>query len=36
MEAGARRIVVVRAITEAPDPVATASRLREMLEEVPL
>jgi thiamine-phosphate pyrophosphorylase len=36
MEAGARRIVVVRAVTEAPDPVAAAARLREMLDEVPL
>jgi thiamine-phosphate pyrophosphorylase len=29
---GARRIVVVRAITEAPDPEAAARRLRERLE----
>ena len=29
--AGARRIVVVRAITEADDPVAAASRLKELL-----
>ncbi len=36
IEAGARRIVVVRALTEAPDPVAVATRLREMLEEAPL
>jgi thiamine-phosphate pyrophosphorylase len=32
MEAGARRIVVVRAITEAPDPVAAAAELRQILD----
>ena len=31
LEAGARRIVVVRAITEAADPPAAARRLRELL-----
>jgi len=31
LEAGATRIVVVRAITEAPDPVAAARRLKEHL-----
>jgi thiamine-phosphate pyrophosphorylase len=31
LEAGARRIVVVRAITEAADPVVEAARLKEML-----
>ncbi len=31
LEAGARRIVVVRAITEAADPPAAAARLKEML-----
>lgn len=36
MEAGARRIVVVRAITEASDPPAAAARLRRMLDEVSL
>jgi thiamine-phosphate pyrophosphorylase len=36
LEAGARRIVVVRAITEAKDPVAAAAELRERLDEVPL
>ena len=36
LEAGARRIVVVRAITEAPDPVTAAARLRARLDEVPL
>lgn len=33
---GARRIVVVRAITEARDPAAAAARLRETLEGMPL
>ncbi len=32
MDAGARRIVVVRAITEAPAPAAAAARLRAQLE----
>lgn len=32
MEAGATRIVVVRAITEASDPIAAAGRLREILD----
>jgi thiamine-phosphate pyrophosphorylase len=36
MEAGGRRIVVVRAITEASDPVAAAARLRALLDDVPL
>lgn len=31
VEAGARRVVVVRAITDAPDPVAAASALKERL-----
>jgi thiamine-phosphate pyrophosphorylase len=33
LAAGARRIVVVRAIAEAPDPGAAARRLRDLLEE---
>ena len=33
LDAGARRVVVVRAIAEARDPGAAAARLREMLEE---
>ena len=36
MEAGARRVVVVRAIAEAPDPVAVAARLRSLLDETPV
>jgi len=36
VEAGARRVVVVRAITEAPDPAAAAARLRAALLEVPV
>jgi thiamine-phosphate pyrophosphorylase len=32
MEAGARRVVVVRAITEAPDPVAAAAGIRAILD----
>ena len=36
MDRGARRIVVVRAITEASDPVAAAALLRSLLDEVPL
>ena len=36
LEAGARRIVVVRAITEAPDPILAAATLKGMLDEVPL
>ena len=36
VEAGARRVVVVRAITEVPDPVGAAARLRSMLDAVPL
>ena len=36
MDRRARRIVVVRAITEASDPVAAAARLRSLLDEVPL
>jgi thiamine-phosphate pyrophosphorylase len=34
MAAGARRVAVVRAIADAPDPRAAAYRLREMLETV--
>lgn len=34
LEAGARRIVVVRAITEADDPPAAAARLKQMLIDV--
>lgn len=34
LEAGARRIVVVRAITEAGDPPAAAARLKQMLLDV--
>ena len=36
MEAGARRVVVVRAITQAPDPVSATARLKELLLTVPL
>lgn len=36
IEAGARRAVVVRAITEASDPVAAAAQLSEILDEVSL
>ena len=36
LEAGARRIVVVRAITEAADPAAAAAELRAMLEAEPV
>lgn len=36
LEAGARRIVVVRVITEASDPVAVAARLYEKLRAAPL
>jgi thiamine-phosphate pyrophosphorylase len=36
IDAGARRIVVVRAITEAPDPVAAAAELSAQLDHVPL
>lgn len=36
LEAGARRVVVVRAVTEAADPIAAAARLRALLDEVPL
>jgi thiamine-phosphate pyrophosphorylase len=35
IEAGARRIVVVRAITDATDPPEAAARLRGMLDQVP-
>jgi thiamine-phosphate pyrophosphorylase len=31
LEAGARRIVVVRAITQAEDPIKAAAGLKEML-----
>jgi thiamine-phosphate pyrophosphorylase len=36
LDAGARRVVVVRAITEASDPAAAAARLRSLLDEVSL
>jgi thiamine-phosphate pyrophosphorylase len=36
MDAGARRAVVVRAITEAPDPVASTAKLRAILDDHPL
>lgn len=36
IEAGARRIVVVRAVTEAKDPVAAAAELRSLLDGVAL
>ena len=36
LDAGARRIVVVRAIAEAADPVGAAARLRALLDSVPL
>lgn len=36
MEAGARRAVVVRAVTEASDPAGAAARLKELLLTVPL
>lgn len=36
MEAGGRRVVVVRAIAEAPDPVAVAERLRSLLDATPV
>ncbi len=36
LAAGARRVVVVRAITEAPDPPAAAAELRGILDSVPL
>ena len=36
MEAGARRAVVVRAITEASDPPGAAAKIKALLEEVPL
>ncbi|MDQ4145789.1 MAG: thiamine phosphate synthase [Actinomycetota bacterium] len=36
MDAGARRIVVVRAIVEATDPVAVTARLRRLLDERPV
>ena len=36
LAAGARRIVVVRAITEAPDPAGAARTLRTLLERAPL
>jgi thiamine-phosphate pyrophosphorylase len=36
MAAGARRIVVVRAITQAADPVAAAAELRSRIDELPL
>jgi len=36
MEAGARRAVVVRAITEAADPVRAAAGIRALLDQVPL
>jgi thiamine-phosphate pyrophosphorylase len=36
LEAGARRVVVVRAITEASDPIAAAARLRALLDDARL
>ncbi|CAN5685071.1 thiamine phosphate synthase [soil metagenome] len=36
IEAGARRVVVVRAITEARDPVVAAAHLRSLLHSAPL
>jgi thiamine-phosphate pyrophosphorylase len=36
VDAGARRVVVVRAIAEAPDPADAAARLRASLDAVPL
>ncbi len=36
MEAGARRIVVVRALVEAPDPASVAAELRRLLDEQPV
>ncbi len=36
MDAGARRVVVVRAITQVDDPVAATRRLRRLLDAVPL
>jgi thiamine-phosphate pyrophosphorylase len=36
LAAGAQRIVVVRAITEAPDPAAAAASLRKLLDEATL
>ncbi len=36
LDAGARRFVVVRWLTEAPDPAATARALRRVIDEVPL
>jgi thiamine-phosphate pyrophosphorylase len=36
LEVGARRVVVVRAITEAPDPPRAAAELRAALQSVPL
>lgn len=36
LEAGATRVVVVRAIVDASDPVETAARLREILDSVPV
>jgi thiamine-phosphate pyrophosphorylase len=36
LEAGARRIVVVRAITQANDPPAVAAQLRRQLDDAPL
>lgn len=36
LDAGARRIVVVRAIVDAPDPAGAAARLRASLDRIPL
>lgn len=36
LEAGARRVVVVRAITEAVDPVKVTAQLRELLDAQPV
>lgn len=36
LDAGARRVVVVRALTDAPDPAAATAELRRLLDAVPL
>ena len=36
LEAGARRVVVVRAIADAADPVTASARLRRLLDETPV
>ncbi|MGP0026851.1 MAG: thiamine phosphate synthase, partial [Streptosporangiaceae bacterium] len=35
LEAGARRVVVVRALTDAPDPAAAASQFAARLPRIP-